>query len=815
MTRTLRHLAAGIAGLSAIIVAAAPGCSSTSDGAKPGSSADGGGTNGKGDAAADGTGGACVSTGPLLDGDCDPIDRFCGFPFPSNVYLAKDASGKNPSGKALKFGATTLPMNVGSKKHIAPELITEIDGFSPASMALTYLPGATATGLPSSLEIPKTLDAASPTIILDADTGALVPHWVDIDAQSLSDDQRAVMLHPAVLLKNQGHYIVAIRKVQDKAGAAIAPTDAFRALRDGTASTEPSVESRRCLYKEIFAKLDKAGVKKDDLQVAWDFTVGSRKSITNPMVQVRDAALAAVGDAGPAFTIKKEDCVNAPPTCVKGGELITENPNKYIMRRIILTMKAPLYLSTADYKAGDPVPRLQFDASGKAKQNGTMDMDILVQIPNSVKTAGAHGLLQNGHGLFGGKEEGQNGYAAVAADGYHWIELATDLFGFASDDVLIALESLQGRVEILPGFIDRQIQGMVNQLVAMRLMMGQVAKDGIKDASGKVILDPAWIDPKVRAYRGDSQGGIMGGTYMSVSTDVTRGLLGEFGTPYSVLLNRSSDATGYNKILNTTYGDGRAVQLIWALTQLFWDRSEPSGFVPFMSGSDRLPNTPDHHVLMHDALGDHQVTTMGAHIMARAVGAKLLQSNDPAKPFLRVPWGLEKAAGPLQDQSALVEWDFNLAPIPVGNLQPTDGCDPHDRLRQLTPAYEQQDHFFRTGEIKWYCDGVCNCDGVNEEGNCAASYVDKCRSLFCTTLMDACTGANAQFQDRPPATPGGTTRAAVDVCQDVLATYPITGTWGEMRGNTLQCRMAHLHLTKTDPATACLDVGPTGGTQCN
>src|SRR6185503_16256713 len=183
-------------------------------------------------------------------------------------------------------------------------------------------------------------------------------------------------------------------------------------------------------------------------------------------------------------------------------------------------------------------------------------------------TAGKHGILQNGHGLFGSKEEGQNGYAAMMCDGYHWVEVATNLFGFSDGDPLMAVEGLQGRPEILSGFVDRQVQGHVNQLLAMRMMMGRIARDGIKDKTGKVVLDPAWIDASVRAYRGDSQGGIMGGTYMAVSTDVTRGLLGEPGTPYSVLLNRSKDSVVYNQFLSDAYHDARNVQLMWGLIQL-------------------------------------------------------------------------------------------------------------------------------------------------------------------------------------------------------------------------------------------------------
>ena len=51
---------------------------------------------------------SAIDSGPLLEGDCDPIvPTRCGLPFPSNVYLVDDA--KTATGKRVQFGATTLP----------------------------------------------------------------------------------------------------------------------------------------------------------------------------------------------------------------------------------------------------------------------------------------------------------------------------------------------------------------------------------------------------------------------------------------------------------------------------------------------------------------------------------------------------------------------------------------------------------------------------------------------------------------------------------------------------------------------------------
>jgi hypothetical protein len=261
--------------------------------------------------------------------------------------------------------------------------------------------------------------------------------------------------------------------------------------------------------------------------------------------------------------------------------------------------------------------------------------------------------------------------------------------------------------------------------------MGHVAKQDIKDDTSKVLLDPAWIDASVRAYRGDSQGGIMGGTYMAVSTDVTRGLLGETGMPYNMLLNRSQDFPSYQLLLESGFS-GNAVysQLVLGLIQMPWDRSEPGGFAGHIE-QDLLPGTPAHHVLMHIARGDHQVSPFGAHIMARAIGAVQLESDDPAKPVWDPIFEVESAKAPLQDRSALIEYEFGLKPLPAVNRPATDGCDPHDRVRDLGPSYDQQDVFFRTGQVVWSCKGACNCnddvvDDPTEEERCEETYQSQC-----------------------------------------------------------------------------------------
>jgi hypothetical protein len=141
--------------------------------------------------------------------------------------------------------------------------------------------------------------------------------------------------------------------------------------------------------------------------------------------------------------------------------------------------------------------------------------------------------------------------------------------------------------------------------------------------------------------------------------------------------------------------------LLLNYAQMLWDRIEPTGYLPYVI-DNTLPNTPPHQVLIRAALGDHQVTTYGAHIMARTLGVPHLDTG------LRSIWGLDTVPGPITG-SAYVEYGFGLPPDPILNI-PQDQCDdPHGKLRSLDAARMEVDQFLRQGVVQNHCpDGVCD-----------------------------------------------------------------------------------------------------------
>jgi len=431
---------------------------------------------------------------------------------------------------------------------------------------------------------------------------------------------------------------------------------------------DPSVDARRPLYDDIFKILELAGVNTDGMQLAWDFTTASRESNTGWMVHMRDEALAATAGAG--YTITKVD---------------TDWNPEDIAFRIDGTMTVPLYLDQPG--AGG---HLLFGEDGMPESKETYEVEWELIIPQSALTEPAK-LLQYGHGLLGSRTQIESEHFRTFMNQYNYAMFAVNLVGMAEDDeTWIGQKVGLGEVDELSAMFDRMHQGFVNYLVAMRVMSQGMTADATYGQ---------YLDGDQKFYYGISQGGISGGVYMALTTEIERGMLEVMGQPYTVLLDRSVDFDPFFAFLRFALPDARDQLLFLGATQMLWDRAEPGGYSRYIT-KDMLPGTPEHQVFMRAAVGDHQVSTYGAHIMARSIGAVHLDTGLPGI------YGLTKATSPVTGQgAAYAEYDFGLPPVPICNL-PLNLCeDPHGKLRKLDEAREQLNHFFTTGEFVSVCTG--------------------------------------------------------------------------------------------------------------
>jgi hypothetical protein len=632
---------------------------------------------------------------------CDPLaPTYCGFPYPNDLWTVADPD--SPTGKRLALSAELMPPNVNAVRA-QREPFTAADGFSPAIAALTHMPGATVTGLPTPVTIESSLEGDSPTVLLNAETGERVGHWTELDMylvrakeRNLAEEDRpsfqvphdlerlreeqALMVRPAVRLDDATRYIVAIRNVVDADGTPLPPSPAFQALRDGEPSDDPLVEGRRAHYEDVFQRLEDAGVARGDLQLAWDYTTASRENNTQWMVHMRDDALANHPDGVP-YTIAmrdEEDHFNPAHTAC----------------RMEITFEVPLYTT-----AGTAGSTLVLGEDGMPEQNGTFEYNAALIVPLSAQGTPAP-LVQYGHGQLGLKEEVVFGFQDFANEA-NLAMFALDWKGFAFDDQPHILQTLiSGQLENFRAIPERMHQGFLNFLLAMRTLSRE-AEGGPETHLNQMLAEHcggAVIDGTRRHYFGGSQGGILGASIMALSTDVERGVLAVPGQPYNILLNRSQNFDQFSEVVYPRYDwNALDLQMVLALLQGVWDRAEPSGYANYIR-QDMLPGTPPHEVLIQVSVGDKQVTDLGAHIMARAIGAVNLA------PTYRELWGIDTVSGP-HEGSGMIEMFFGNTETPIENVPPWNDPvgDPHSSARQVDALMPIVLEFFENGVLENLC----------------------------------------------------------------------------------------------------------------
>ncbi|MDX1736215.1 MAG: hypothetical protein R3228_17695, partial [Halioglobus sp.] len=191
-------------------------------------------------------------------------------------------------------------------------------------------------------------------------------------------------------------------------------------------------------------------------------------------------------------------------------------------------------------------------------------------------------------------------------------------------------------------------------------------------------------------------------------TDIQRGLLAVPGQSYNLLLNRSVNFDEFAGGLYALYNwNALDMQMNLALVQGLWDRAEPTGYSKYIR-DNLLPNTPPHEVLIQVSKADHQVTNLGAHIMARTIGGVVNLA-----PTSRDVYGVEAVSGP-HTGSAMIEVDFGNDEPPITNIPHWDDelGDPHGRAVELEGISAILRQFYDTGVAENPCSGPCDEDDL-------------------------------------------------------------------------------------------------------
>ncbi len=608
---------------------------------------------------------------------CDPTDpALCALPWPSGYFQVDDAT--EGSGKRNNYGPLAMPVNRDGFEF-DPTLLNERDGFSTLTPMVVFFDNVSLDGVIPHTDLGSYADADVKTVVINTKTGERVPHFVELD-MTADAHQRSMLIRPVAPMEHGTRHVVGIRGLVRNDGSAVTPSPAFEALRDSAKSDIDDVALMQDRYdSDIFPILDDAGFSRSELQLAWDFTTVSRENLHRDILFMKDDAISRIPAGGPEYTIEEVELGD----CAAGEEIHTTIEGTVTVSRYT-DIDLP---GSVIVRGPDKNPVYQEDTHPK----------FLIRVPCSLAEAPepAPLLLQYGHGLLGDRGEARTGWLRNMQKDHKWVVFAMDWNGMATRDVpgitLMMAQDVSG-FRMIP---ERSEQGLIEKTIGMRMMQTSIVDDPALEFGGVKILENAPL-----GYYGNSQGGILGAGYMALSPDIERGVLGVPGMPYSILLSRSVDFDPFFLIFKEKYLDHREITLLLISMQTLWDPGEPSGYADVLS-KNPFPGNQPKQILLHPAIGDAQVTPLGAHIMARAFDAKTIA------PQTRPIWGVEEAQ-PGHTGSAIVEWEYSDVPdAPDTNLPPNAETDTHECPRRQAWAQEQIVDFLLTGVVNNPCGGQC------------------------------------------------------------------------------------------------------------
>lgn len=706
----------------------------------------------------------------------------CVLPYPSSRYLepAGTSTGVRVDFPEGALPAISLQGNLAAilgdegRKSLDPAPYNRLDGFSPTVQIHMSFPQGVdveASDAPRLRESTRSfgersLEPESPTVLIDAETGERVAHFVENDSRAEDAARRVTYLRPGKSLLPGHRYIVAVRDLVSPGGEPVEAEPVFAALRDRRPTDIPELKQRRRDAEALFRELGRHGVPREELVLAFDFVVQSDESLTSQMLAMRDEAFEWLQgrSAAELVSVESDEVVTPEAEC-------PANPDA-IWRVVRGRFEAPLYLTSdpeaAPMPPADPIASpdtlgfLATDAQGRPVRTGTTEAPFGLAIPCHVALEGPAPPLVFGHGLFGNGPDtvagiGESLGATVGelkAEGilpqsvrFDYVAGGTNWSGLSSKEVPplpsdlptdvgsigdIPPDQLDQLVELATSFIgslfldfdrfaalpDRLRQGQLQSLVFARLMSEGAFNgiEGVEAPGGGPVIDASGQT----YYFGASLGGIMGLMFAALTPDVERLNTDVPAINFSLLLQRAKPFKPLQQFLSVVDPDPLTQTLGLQILHELWVRGESAGYAHHITGNTLAPlegplyGTNEKQILMTVAQYDQQVSPLAAQIAAATLGIPNLVPGSvrEERPLVPDVSGPIESAHVLYDTGSYVPGEDDAFIPPLANRPaPEDDnqCDPHG-LRGFIPASIQQlTAFLRPGGVvENFCDGACD-----------------------------------------------------------------------------------------------------------
>ncbi len=633
---------------------------------------------------------------------CSPlgVGIDCGVPYPSDVFLVDDPA--MPTGKRVApSGAAKLWTQSGLTGDVFEAWAP--DGFSPVTpMVAAFGVAVDPASVPGYAADPAaTLLPAAATALIEADTGARIAHYVDVDPRAVDDARRAVTVRPLSRLSPRTRYIVALSGLRTPDGAAVSAPEGFRRVRDGQAGNDPALLALAPHFDaDVFPVVERAGLARGALQLAWDFTTGSDERTVDDMLHARAAALAALDAAPPVVTVE---------AVFEGADValaVDDHPE--------LTWRMIYGWFTAPRVVVDNAPGTQLlrDGAGLPMADGTIDVPFIAAVPASVRDGAAGIPVLFGHGFFGSRDELEGFAARNIMNEVGGVGFAIDWQGMSDQDIGRVVATVGGEVSKSIDFAERVPQAMVNWHALSRAL--ETGAFFAHDAFTRPPRRPNRDDDRVpvvdlskpTCFVGISMGHILGGTMTALNPSVRRTALQVGGAAFSTMMFRARPFTRFLFLMDVSMPDALDQQKLHAHMQSQLDRIDPATYARFLLG-DELPIGPSNEprgrrALVQMGLGDPQVPNVGTELHARTLALPVVEGS--AK---RPIFGLHDAAAP-HAGSGLFAYDYGVDTGFYELATPADDGNPvHEAVRRSPEALAQLRAFFHDGVIINPCADRC------------------------------------------------------------------------------------------------------------
>jgi hypothetical protein len=593
----------------------------------------------------------------------------------------EDAS--TPSGFAVSIPEVAqLELSDG---RLDPHKLHPSDGFSTTPTIVAILPDeVTDAGFAGVLSNPEqSILLTSPTLLIEARTGQLIPHFVDIDARD-PKREKSILIRPLIQLKPRERYVVALHQIKNISNELANAAPGFALLRDNTSADIPALAALQETFEsQVFSITDAVGVVREELQLAFTFTTRSKEAPRADMLRIRELTLQFLENNTPQVSnLTVEDIDNDPIRCqvIRGD------------------VTGPLFLTSHDQDG-----TFTRDVNGQIIQNGTANFTFTAVVPRSVCDANTPGrMLAFGHGFFFRAElQMVDDANSEIAERLQTVMLGIDWFGMNFDDGVETIQLLATDPNSALRFTDRIHQGMADWMVMLRAIKVSLPSQPEFQRSNN---QPLYQTESIN-FLGISQGHILGSVLGALSPDIDRLGLHVGGAGFTHIMSRARPFGNFLNQLSTSLFASREQQKFIAMIQEGFDRIDPATYAELLLDEPLPQSANDRRVLLQSVLGDSEVPNLGNFLHARILRLPLLAPT-PQNIF-----GINSIEGPV-DGSAMVLFDMGLDLVDIYSVPDPSTIEQngaHEGLRFFESVHAQWDAFYRLdSQIIHTCDGICD-----------------------------------------------------------------------------------------------------------